>query len=226
MLFTGILSLAACATDGAQSPSAPAQPVASYVSRTGTTIEMYAEGDAAFSVAERGDPAHAQPAIAGDDAKTLSPTQLYLESASDQVVPQAIADLTAELVAAGRTFPAATPPHRIAPAVFDGCEASSFSATWCHLDDGDPITWCLLGETAGLEKHLSSLSSTEAAICIKSGKADYHVTNEAGGDHEWTLSAGGFIKYSFNSAIFSYNWVHYDISGVTGTYQFAGEADD
>ncbi len=224
LLLSSIVSLAACTTGSADSD--PAKPVASYVSRTGTTIELYAEDSVSFSVAELGDSSQTQLAIPSADAKTLSPSQLYLESATDHDVPPAIADLTASLVAAGRVFPATAPVGLIAPTVFDGCSASSFSATWCHLGDGDPITWCLTSQNANAQKHMSSLSSTEAGVCVKSGGLDYHITNEAGGDHEWSMGTGGFIRYSFSSGFLSYDWVHYDISGVSGVYQFAGEADN
>src|ERR1700733_4637570 len=96
LLLTSILCLIGCVTDGTET-TATSAPVASYASRTGTTIEIYAEGDTAFSAGELADRAHSQLALKAADAKTLSPTQIF-QATSDAAVPTAITALTEKLV--------------------------------------------------------------------------------------------------------------------------------
>jgi len=226
LLLTSILSLTACATDGT-APTGSSDPVASYVSTTGTTISIYAEGDTAFSVGELADRAHPHFALAPDDAKTLSPTQIYQASASG-AVPAEIAALTEKLVKAGREFPTTNPVSSVEkPDAYDGCDATTFAATWCNLGDGDPITWCLKNQDKRVQgKDMKQVHSTEAAVCIKSGEIEYEITNGDGGDHDMDLTTGQAYKYSFNAGFLQATWLDYDILSATGTYQFAGEADN
>jgi hypothetical protein len=225
LLLTSVLSITACATDGTE-PTGTSAPVVEYVSTTGTTISIYAEGDTAFSVGELADRAHPQFALSVDDAKTLSPTQIFQASASG-AVPAEITALTEKLVKAGREFPTTNPVSSIEkPAAYDDCNAATFDATWCHLGDGDPITWCLPNRTDIWSQDMKQVHSSEAAVCVKSGDLDYFITNGDGGDHTIVLTAGQAYKYSFNAGFLSATWLHYDIVWNTGTYQFAGEADD
>jgi hypothetical protein len=223
LLLTTILGFIGCVTDGTETTGTP---VASYASRTGTTIEIYGEGDTAFSVGELADRAHSQLALNAADAKTLSPTQIF-QATSDAAVPAAITALTEKLVQSGREFPTTNPvAHVLEPAAFDNCTASTFELTWCHLGDGDPVTWCLPNQTKGNDKDMKQVSSSEAAVCVKSGTITTHVTNGDGGDHEKALGAGQYYAYFFNAGFLQTTWLDYDVSGVTGTYQFAGEAND
>ncbi|HEY1549466.1 MAG TPA: hypothetical protein VGG28_16680 [Kofleriaceae bacterium] len=232
LLLTSILSITACATDGTSTTdqAEPGAPDVSYVSRTGTTIEMYAQPQGSFAIAEIGGVGHTQSAIPTADAKAMSPTDIYLASATDANVPAEVSALTSKLVKAGRQFPTTSlsPVQKLQPASFDGCESSTFSATWCHLGDGDPITWCLLNRTKADndDKTRTGLSYYKAGMCVKSGSLNYHVTDGNGADHDWTMSASEFISWTVNEAIFAHTSVSTNISDVTGTYQFAGEADD
>jgi len=223
LLLTSVLSLTACATDGT-----PTSPDIAYVSRTGTTIEISDQGNGGFVVAEIG---HAgQRTALPADAKTLSPTQLYAETGADANTPDDISALTAKLVKAGRDFATTSlsPVQELQPAAYDGCDASTFKATWCHLGDGDPITWCLLSQTKAdnNNKTRTGLTYYKAGMCVKSGSLNYHITDDNGADHDWTMSAGNFISWYVNEAIFASTSVSTNISDVTGTYQFAGEADN
>jgi hypothetical protein len=221
LLLASALSLTACVTDGTAQA-----PVASYVSTTGTTISIYAEGDTAFSVGELADQAYPQFALSVDAAKTLSPTQIFQASATG-AVPAEIAALTAKLVQAGREFPTTNPVSQIEkPAAYDDCDAATFSATWCNLGDGDPITWCLKNQTEKRSKDLKQVHSSEAAVCVKSGTIELEVTNGAGGDHDMDLSAGQIYKYLLNAGLLETTWLDYDVTSASGTYQFAGEADN
>jgi hypothetical protein len=223
LLLTSALSLTACVTDGTE-PTAASAPVAEYASTTGTTISIYAEGDTAFSVGELADRAHPQFALDANDAKTLSPTQIFQATASG-AVPAEITALTAKLVKAGREFPTTNPVSSVEkPDTYDDCDAATFDATWCHLD-GDPITWCLPNQTKANDKDMKQVNNSEAAVCVKSGTITIHVSNGDGGDHERALGAGDYYAYFFNAGLLQTTWLDYDISSVTGTYQFAGEAD-
>jgi hypothetical protein len=226
LLLTSVLSLTACATDGTE-PTGTSVPVAEYVSTTGTTISIYAESDTAFSVGELADRAHPYFALPAGGAKTLSPTQVFQATSSDPV-PAAITALTEKMVKAGREFPTTTPVSSVEkPDAYDGCDASTFAATWCHLGDGDPITWCLKDQAKKVQgKNMKQVHSSEAAVCVKSGEIEYEISNGDGGDHDMDLTAGQDYRYSFYAGFLQATWLDYDILSASGTYQFAGEADN
>jgi hypothetical protein len=215
------LCFAACTT----APATPDQsdPVATYPTKTGTTIEIYAEGQAAYSVMERGDDAHPQLAMTSS-MKTLSPTQIYMATATDATVPAGVIELTDSLVAAGRQF-SSGPIANIAgqaEEAYSGCDASAFKHYWCS-PAGTDISWCLLDHVGNQTKHLGSVSWVEAGVCMKKGGGTWNVTNGAGGNHAWSMVQGNYFHYSFDSAFLSSDWVHLDVTDAkTSTYQYAG----
>jgi hypothetical protein len=219
-----LLFAVGCAADPATTSP---DPVATFPTRTGTTIELYGEGSGGFSMMEAGNLAHEQPAVDQQLAKTLSPTQIYLAAANDANVPDAIAELTASLVASGREFTSTVPTETVASGpsdIYDGCNAQEYEVHECDTDAGD-VTWCMLDHRNGAFEHIGSANVTGSSLCMKIGTSSWHITNGAGGDHQWTMFQGDYRWYVFNSGIWSNDWVHYDVNNAQGsTFQFSGDS--
>jgi len=219
-----LLFAVGCAADPATTSS---DPVATFATRTGTTIELYGEGSGGFSMMEAGNLEHAQPAVDHQLATTLSPTQIYLAAATDATVPDAVAELTATLVASGREFTSTVPTENIGSGpsyIYDGCNAKEYQAAECATSVGD-VTWCMLEHRNGAFEHIGSANVTGSSLCMRIGTSSWHITNGAGGDHQWTMFQGDYRWYVFNSGIWSNDWIHYDVNNAQGsTFQFSGDS--
>jgi hypothetical protein len=219
-----VSSLAACAMDDAPIEAQPAEmtPVASFTSRTGTTIELYALRSG-YSAAEIGD-ATLPRALHANDVATLSPSQLFEQAAGTTAVPDEVTELTRQIGLTTTGTPAARLAEPVVDAVaaLDGCSSSSFVAGgYCPSGDYD---WCLLNWWNGAYEHIGDTWYSNAYLCVKQGSVLWQIQNGEGGFHQWTVNAGELFHYYLYDGLDS-TWLYYDVLHASGDeFQFGGMA--
>ena len=217
-------SLVACAADAVDN-----EPIATFTSRTGTTIDMFATGEHGFEVIEHG--ASTSPfVLVKSDVGVLSAAELYRKATGETAVPAAIAELSARVEAADATTKrsvveqhAAEPLTTQPPAVIassGSCPATTFQTNFCIA--GAPRTWCLLNWWNGAYEYTSDTDLSFADICADIGSVVWKITNGDGGNHTITVLQGQHFSYSFHDTWG--DWLHYDVVQATNDrFQFAGD---
>lgn len=224
-LLLASLLVAACNLDGS-TPTDADQPIATYPSRTGTTIEIFGRATG-YAALERGD-ATSPMMIAAGDVDTMSPSTLYAKTTGDPHVPAEIAALTDRI---GATFgdardlvAVASTPAPVFAEALDGCDARTFQQKDCP-NNGDSITWCVLDHWNGGYEHLSWIHYSQAWLCMKSGSATWNVTNGDGGSHHWDVLEGELFNYWLTDNGTFGTWLNYDIDNASNNeFQFGGYA--
>ncbi|HEV7556813.1 MAG TPA: hypothetical protein VGO00_15210 [Kofleriaceae bacterium] len=214
------LLISACGLDAATT-----DPVATFSTRTGSTIEVYAF-DHGYAAMERAEIATAT-AVDRDDIATLSPSALYAKATGDATVPPALDELTAALTAGGATFDgrsvqtlAAAP---VTPAAAGACTAAAFQASFCPFGD---YSWCLLNHTDGAFEDTNVGNLTKAYLCMKSGNATWEIENGDGGHHVWSILEGQQLSYWFHTNDLFGTYCNYTVENAkNNTFQFGGFAN-
>jgi hypothetical protein len=220
-----LASLAACATtdDDAALPTHEMSPVATFASRTGTTIELYALRSG-YSALERG-PSSLPRALSATDVASLSPSQLYVQASGSTDVPAAVTALSAQIGASDRPDAIVGPRYVREPQIteaLNGCSSSAFqSGGYCPSGDVD---WCLLNWWDGAYEYIGSTWYSSSYLCSKQGSVLWQIQNGEGGFHQWTVNQGELYHYYLYDGLDT-TWLHYDVLHASGNeFQFGGMA--
>jgi hypothetical protein len=217
LLASSLIACVAPDEDTSESRRSEMAPVATFTSRTGTTIELYAMRSG-YSAIELGD-ADLPRALSQHDVATLSPSQVFMDASGTATVPAEVDALTQRL---GQTTTGIRPLPPAPVAALNGCSSSSFTAGgYCPSGDVD---WCLLNWWNGAYEHIGDLWYSDAYLCVKQGSVLWQISNGEGGFHQWTVSTGQLFHYYLYDGLDS-TWLYYDVLQASGDqFQFGGMA--
>jgi hypothetical protein len=224
------VSLVGCATDATTTTPAAAPsemtPVATFASRSGTTIEVYPVGEHGYMATEIGDATQEHVLTAVDVAHSTS-GELYQLVTERTDVPAALATLDRSLapvdasqVVERRGTRNATPVPQAA-ASGGSCSAAFFTANG-GCPTGATRTWCLLDWWNGAYEYTNQTDLSFASICADKGSVLWQIQNGDGGFHQISVLQGQWFNYSLHDG--GQTWLHYDVLQASGDrFQFGGD---
>jgi hypothetical protein len=213
------------------------QPVSTFTSRTGSTIEIYAVGEHGYFATEMSD--SATTALDQDAVARMTPAELYVSLTGLATAPAALVALSAHVtpidpahLAAARdrraTRPTGTSVHP-SPTI-DGtgnCTAANFTAAgFCPggIGHGDSADWCLLNWGGGAWEYQNTVDLSQAFLCSTHGDILWQIQNGDGGFHQWTVLTNQWFNYFLHDS--DETWLHYDVLHASGDeFQFGGYMD-